>query len=59
MKDWNRKNYLAPLTEVPDLDTSNYRAVYNSVYELQMMTGDNTDLSGKTIQELLDIQNRI
>lgn len=59
MTDWQRRHYLAPLCDVPELDVSDNLAVLNSVEQLQLWVGDTTDLAGKSVQDLLRLQKAL
>ena len=48
----------AELAKPSLLDENNYRKVKGSVYQLQCWTGDETDLDGLSIKELLSLQKK-
>lgn len=52
-------NYMAPLSQIPDLDTSSRWDVLESVEQLQAWTGDETSLEDKSIKDLLDLQEKL
>jgi hypothetical protein len=51
--------YLAPFDESPLLDTSDWHDVRDSVKQLQLWTGDETGLEGKSIEQLLHLQEKL
>jgi hypothetical protein len=53
------KNLNAPLTVIPELDTSCRQDVLNSVYQLQIWTGNDAELRDLSISELLELQTKL
>ena len=56
---FKRKNNMAPLSEVPELDTSNRSDVLNSVEQLQIWASDETKLNSLSIEELLELHQKL
>lgn len=58
LKQYN-KHMLQPLNTVAELNTESRQDVLSSVRQLQIWTGDSTELKGLPIEKLLILQSKL
>jgi hypothetical protein len=56
---YGNKHLCSPLTATPLLDENCREDILDSLEQLQIWVGDNTDLSRLSIEELLELQTQL